>query len=99
VQKIGVSTRERGLAAFVLAMESDASPANSISPRCAGQIPFAPGRDDLDVGLERVIGKLEADLIVALAVAPWATALGARLFGVSICFLAMRGRAIEVPSR
>ena len=35
--------------------------------RAAGQIPFAPGRDDLDVGLERIIGELEAHLIVALA--------------------------------
>ena len=32
-----------------------------------GQIPFAPRRDDLDVGLQRVIGQLEADLVVALA--------------------------------
>ena len=32
-----------------------------------GQVPFPPRRDDLDVGLERVIGKLEAHLVVALA--------------------------------
>ena len=32
-----------------------------------GESPFAPGRDDLDVGLERVGGELEAHLIVALA--------------------------------
>ena len=31
------------------------------------EIPFAPRRDDLDVRLERVISKLEAHLIVALA--------------------------------
>ena len=32
-----------------------------------GELPFAPGRDDLDVGLERVSRQLEAHLIVALA--------------------------------
>ena len=32
-----------------------------------GETPFAPRRDDLDVGLERVGGELEAHLIVALA--------------------------------
>ena len=31
------------------------------------QGPFPPRRDDLDVGLQRIIGKLEAHLIVALA--------------------------------
>ncbi len=32
-----------------------------------GQVPFPPGSDDLDVGLQRIIGKLKTDLIVALA--------------------------------
>ena len=32
-----------------------------------GQVPFAPRRDHLDVGLERVIAELEAHLVVALA--------------------------------
>jgi hypothetical protein len=32
-----------------------------------GELPFAPRRDHLDVGLERIIGELEADLVVALA--------------------------------
>src|SRR3954468_10350813 len=35
--------------------------------RPRGQVPFAPWRDDLDVGLERIIGELEADLVVALS--------------------------------
>ena len=33
----------------------------------AGQIPFAPWRDHLDIGGERVIAEFEADLVVALA--------------------------------
>ena len=31
------------------------------------EVPFAPRRDHADVGIERVVGKLEADLVVALA--------------------------------
>ena len=31
------------------------------------QIPFAPGRDDLDIRVQRIGGQLEADLVVALA--------------------------------
>jgi hypothetical protein len=33
--------------------------------RAAGQVPFAPRGDDLDVGRQRVIAELEADLVVA----------------------------------
>ena len=33
----------------------------------AREIPFAPRRDHLDVRFQRIIGKLEADLVVALA--------------------------------
>ena len=36
-------------------------------PGAAGQVPFAPRRDHLDVGSEGVIAELEADLIIALA--------------------------------
>jgi hypothetical protein len=32
-----------------------------------GQLPFAPGGNHLDVGVERIIGELEAHLVVALA--------------------------------
>ena len=35
--------------------------------RAARQIPFTPGRDHLDIGVERIGGKLETHLIVALA--------------------------------
>ena len=41
--------------------------------------PFAPGRDDADVGLERVIGKLEPDLVVALAGGAVGDRIGANL--------------------
>src|SRR3546814_3477513 len=33
----------------------------------AGEIPFAPRGDDADIGLQRIIAELEADLVVALA--------------------------------
>ena len=58
--------------------ENGASPCLSLAPGsgAARQIqevgarlerPVAPRRDDLDVGVERIGGKLEADLVVALA--------------------------------
>ena len=50
-------------------------------------------------GLERVIGELEAHLVVALAGGAVADGVGAGLAAISICFLAISGRAIEVPSR
>jgi hypothetical protein len=65
----------------------------------AGQVPFAPRRDHLDVGLERVIAELEAHLIVALAGRAVADGIGAGLAAISIWRLAISGRAIEVPSR
>jgi hypothetical protein len=73
--------------------------ANSISARAAGQIPFAPRRDHLDVGRERVIAELEADLVVALAGRAMADRIGIGFFAISIWRLAISGRAIEVPSR
>jgi hypothetical protein len=73
--------------------------ANSISFGAAGQVPFAPGRDDLDVGVERVGGELEADLVVALAGGAVGDGVGAGLAAISIRRLAISGRAIEVPSR
>src|SRR3546814_15663884 len=33
----------------------------------AGEIPFAPRGDDADIGLQRIIAELEADMVVALA--------------------------------
>ena len=44
-----------------------------------GQLPLAPRRDHLDVGLQRVIGQLEADLVVALAGGAVGDGIGAGL--------------------
>src|SRR5438093_1544287 len=38
---------------------------DEVGPRV--ERPFAPRRDDFDVGVERVSGQLEADLVVAFA--------------------------------
>ena len=45
------------------------------------EIPFAPRCDDLDVGIERVIAELEADLIVAFAGGAMGDGIGADLAG------------------
>ena len=72
--------------------------ANSISLRAGTEIPFAPWRNHLDVGLQRVIAELEPDLIVTFA-------SGAKLIAsapVSCAFLSGAWKsavAIEVPSR
>ena len=66
VQKIGVG-REGRIAALVLG-DRNLIFFGEVDQRCARrEVPFAPGRDDRDVGLERVIAELEAHLIVALA--------------------------------
>ena len=66
VQQIGVH-RERRVAALVL-RHGDLVLLGEIEQRVAAlELPFAPGRDHLDVRLQRVIGHLEAHLIVALA--------------------------------
>jgi hypothetical protein len=44
-----------------------------------GEVPFAPRRDHLDVGLQRIIAELEADLVVALAGGAVADGVGAGL--------------------
>ena len=66
VQKVGVG-RERRLAALVLG-DRDLVLLGVVDQRGArGEAPFAPGRDDLDVGLERIGRELEPHLVVALA--------------------------------
>jgi hypothetical protein len=45
------------------------------------QIPFAPGRDDGDVGLERVGAELEAHLVIALARCSVGDGVGAGFLG------------------
>ena len=66
VQKVGVD-REGRLAALVLG-DRDLVLLGEVDQRlAAGELPFAPRRDDPDVRLQRVIAELEADLVVALA--------------------------------
>src|SRR3546814_6376305 len=43
--------------------------------------PFAPGGDDLDVRLQRIVAELEAHLVVALAGRPVGDRVGAGLGG------------------
>src|SRR5690606_7260594 len=50
-------------------------------PRAGVQIPFAPGRDHLDVGLQRVIAELEAHLVVAFSGGAVGDGIGAYLLG------------------
>ena len=78
MKKVGIS-REGRFAALVL-RDDDLVLFGEIDQRgTAGQIPFAPGRDHLDVGRERVIAELEADLIIALAGRAMADGVGADL--------------------
>ena len=66
MQEVGID-RERRLAALVLG-DRDLVPLGVVQqPGARRQIPFAPRRDDLDVGRQRVIAQFEADLVVALA--------------------------------
>ena len=75
VQQVGVD-REGRLAALVLG-DGDLVLFGEVEQRGArGQVPFAPGRDHLDVGLERVVAELEAHLVVALAGRPVAHGVG-----------------------
>ena len=45
------------------------------------KLPFAPGRDDLDVGVQRIGGELEAHLVIALAGGAMGHGIGAGLAG------------------
>ena len=66
VQQVGVD-RERRFAPFVL-RDRDLMLLGKVDERLArAQVPFPPRRDHGDVRLERVIGELEAHLVVALA--------------------------------
>ena len=66
MQQVGVD-RERRLAALVLG-DRDLVLLGEVEQRLAAlEVPLAPRRDHPDVGLQRVVGELEADLVVALA--------------------------------
>ncbi len=99
VQQVGVDA-ERRLAALVLG-DRDLVLLGEVEQRLAAlEVPFAPGRDDLDVGLQRVVAELEADLVVALAGGAVGRPRRRRpCAAISIWRLAISGRAIEVPSR
>ncbi len=58
-----------------------------------------PGRDHLDVGLQRVIAKLEADLVITLAGRAMGDGIGADHFRDLDLPPGESGRAIDVPSR
>ena len=99
VQKVGVD-REGRLAALVLGDEDLVLLGEVDQVGARLELPFPPRRDDLDVGVERIGGQLEAHLVVALA----GRAMGDRVGAASACAistrrLAISGRAIEVPSR
>ena len=61
--------------------ESGAARRSRCSCLARGEVPFAPWRDHLDVGLERVIGELEPDLVVALAGGAMGDRVGADFLG------------------
>ena len=78
VQQVGVD-RERRLAALVLG-DRDLVLLGELDQVAARlEVPFAPGRDHLDVGVERVVGELEAHLVVALAGGAMGDGVGAGL--------------------
>ena len=80
VQQVGIDA-ERRLAALVLGDRDLVLLGELQQPGAAGQLPFAPRGDDLDVGLQRVIAELEAHLVVALAGRAMRHRIGADLFG------------------
>ncbi len=80
VQEVGVG-RERRLAPFVLGDRYLVLFGEGDECLARAEFPLAPRRDDFHVGLERVVGKLEADLIVALAGRAMSHRIGADRFG------------------
>ena len=66
VEEVGVD-REGRLAALVLGDQDLVLLGEVDQVGARLELPFAPGRDDLDVGVERIGGELEAHLVVALA--------------------------------
>ena len=66
MEKVGIGG-ERALAAFVLGHLDLMRLGPGDQRGTAGEIPFAPWGDDLDVGVQRIGRQFEADLVVALA--------------------------------
>ena len=73
--------RERRIAALVLRDRDLVLFGELDQPRARGEVPFAPRCDHRHVGLERVIGQLEANLVVALAGRAVRHRIGADLLG------------------
>ena len=80
VQQVGVGG-ERRFAALVLGDRNLVLLGEGDQRRARGEVPFAPRRDDLDVGLERIGRELEAHLVVALAGRAVGDRVGADLAG------------------
>ena len=80
MQQVGVD-RERRFAALVLGDRDLVLLGEGEERGAGGELPFAPGRDDLDVGIERIGRELEAHLIVALAGRAVGDGVGAHLLG------------------
>ncbi len=80
MQEVGVD-RERRLAALVLGDRDLVLLGKGDELLARAQVPFAPGRDDGHVGLQRIIAELEAHLVVALAGGAVDDRVGADLFG------------------
>ena len=80
MQEVGVD-RKRRFAPLVL-RDGDLVLFGEGEKRIAGgELPFAPGRDDLDVGVQRIGRQLEAHLVVALARRAMGDRVGARFTG------------------
>ena len=80
VQEIGID-RERRFAALVLGHLDLVLLGEVDEVGAALELPFAPGRDDLDVGIERIGGEFEAHLVIALAGGAMGDGVGAGLGG------------------
>ena len=98
VQQIGIN-RERRFAALVFRHRNLVLLGIGDEFFAALQIPFAPGRDDFNIGIAGIIAKFKAHLVIALAGSPWHTASALVSAAISTCRLAIKGRAIEVPSK
>ena len=66
MQKIGVNG-ERRFATLIFCNRDLVLFCKSDQRFAAFEVPLAPGRDDFNVGLKRIITELEAHLIIALA--------------------------------
>ena len=90
---------ERGFAAFVLGNRDLVLFCKVDQLGAAGQVPFAPGRNHLDVRVQRIGGQFKPHLIVAFAGGAMRHGIRASVFGNFDQRLEISGRAMDVPSR